>query len=54
MNSPALNAFRFQVARHWQRTLSRRSQTGRIRLERFRRLVARWLPSTRLYHAYAP
>ena len=52
MNQPALNAFRFQVSWLWYRTLSRRSQTGRIPLERLRRLVARWLPPTRSYHPY--
>jgi RNA-directed DNA polymerase len=52
MNRPALNVFRFQVSWHWYRTLSRRSQTGRIPLERLRRLVARWLPPARTYHPY--
>ena len=32
MNHPALNIFRFQVGWLWYRTLSRRSQTGRIPL----------------------
>jgi hypothetical protein len=49
MNNPALDAFRFQVVRHWYRTLSRRSQKGRIPLDRLRRLVARWLPMVILY-----
>jgi group II intron reverse transcriptase/maturase len=52
MNSPALNVFRFQVSWLWYRTLSRRSQNGRIPLDRLRRLVARWLPPTRIYHPY--
>ena len=30
MNSPALLSFRFQVGRLWHRTLSRRSQNGRV------------------------
>ena len=46
MNNPALTAFRFQVGWHWYRTLSRRSQKGRIPLDRLRRLVARWLPAS--------
>ncbi len=50
MNNPALEVFRFQVVRHWYRTLSRRSQKGRIPLDRLRRLVARWLPLVRPYH----
>jgi len=52
MNNPALTAFRFQVGWHWYRTLSRRSQKGRIPLDRLRRLVERWLPPVRPYHPY--
>jgi len=52
MNSPALNVFRYQVSWHWYRTLSRRSQKGRVPLERLRRLVACWLPSARVHHPY--
>src|SRR5712691_6569908 len=52
MNHHALTAFRFQVGRHWYRTLARRSQKGRMPLERLRRLVARWLPPARAYHPY--
>jgi RNA-directed DNA polymerase len=52
MNLPALAAFRFQVGWLWYRTLSRRSQTGRISLDRLRRLVARWLPPARIHHDY--
>ena len=43
-NSPALTSFRFQVGRLWYRTLSRRSQNGRVTWERMRRLIDRWLP----------
>jgi len=52
MNSPALNVFRFQVGWLWSRPLSRRSQTGRIPLERMRRLIARWLPPAQIHHPY--
>jgi RNA-directed DNA polymerase len=52
MNHHALTAFRFQVGRHWYRTLARRSQKGRMPLDRLRRLVARWLPPARAYHPY--
>ncbi len=52
MNTPAMTAFRFQVGWHWYRTLSRRSQKGRLPLERLRRLVERWLPPVRVYHPY--
>ncbi len=52
MNSPALSVFRFQVGWLWSRALARRSQTGRVPLERMRRLVARWLPLARIHHPY--
>jgi len=52
MNLPALAAFRFQVGWLWYRTLARRSQTGRISLDRLRRLVARWLPLPCSHHPY--
>src|SRR6185295_11145329 len=52
MNGPALNLFRFQVGRLWHRTLSRRSQNGRVRWDRMRRLIDRWLPPARIYHPY--
>jgi RNA-directed DNA polymerase len=52
MNRPALQTFRSQVGWHWYRTLSRRSQNGRLPLDRLRRLVARWLPPVRSYHPY--
>ena len=52
LNLPALIAFQFQVGWLWYRTLSRRSQTGRISLDRLRRLVARWLPPVRIHHEY--
>jgi RNA-directed DNA polymerase len=52
MNRPALQTFRSQVGWHWYRTLSRRSQNGRLPLDRMRRLVARWLPPVRSYHPY--
>jgi group II intron reverse transcriptase/maturase len=51
-NGPALHIFRFQVARLWYRTLSRRSQTGRITWDRMRRLIDRWLPPARVCHPY--
>jgi RNA-directed DNA polymerase len=52
MNDPALHLFRIQVGRLWHRTLSRRSQNGRIPWDRMRRIVARWLPPVRIYHSY--
>jgi group II intron reverse transcriptase/maturase len=52
MNDPALHLFRIQVGRLWHRTLSRRSQNGRIPWDRMHRLIARWLPPVRIYHSY--
>ena len=51
-NSPALSVFRFQVGRLWRRALSRRSQNGRVRWDRMRRLIDRWLPPARVCHPY--
>ncbi len=52
MNSPALQAFRFQVGRLWYRTLVRRSQKTRVTWERMRRLIDRWLPFADVCHPY--
>jgi RNA-directed DNA polymerase len=52
MNGPALRIFRFQVGWLWHRTLSRRSQNGRVPWDRMRRLIARWLPPVRICHPY--
>lgn len=52
MNSPALHLFRFQVGRLWHRALCRRSQNGRVRWDRMRRLLKRWLPLARVCHPY--
>ena len=52
MNTPALGSFRFQVGRLWHRTLSRRSQNGRVLWDRMRRLINRWLPWPNVCHPY--
>lgn len=52
MNSHALHIFRFQVGHLWHRTLSRRSQNGRVPWDRMRRLIDRWLPPARVCHPY--
>ena len=52
MNGPALHRFRFQVGWLWHRALSRRRQTGRVRWDRMRRLLDRWLPPARVCHPY--
>ena len=52
MNGPGLRTFRSQVGWLWYRTLSRRSQNGRVHWDRMRRLIARWLPPARISHPY--
>jgi group II intron reverse transcriptase/maturase len=52
MNGPALRVFRSQVGWLWYRVLSRRSQNGRVSLDRMKRLIARWLPPARIFHPY--
>ncbi len=52
MNSPALQAFRFQVGRLWYRTLVRRSQKTRVTWERMYRLINQWLPPVIVCHPY--
>jgi group II intron reverse transcriptase/maturase len=52
MNGRALAVFRHRVGQLWHRTLSRRSQNGRVTWERMRRLINRWLPPARIYHPY--
>jgi RNA-directed DNA polymerase len=51
-NGSALQLFRFQVGRLWHRSLSRRSQNGRVRWDRMRRLIDSWLPPARVCHPY--
>jgi RNA-directed DNA polymerase len=52
MNQPALTIFRFRVGWHWHRSLSRRSQNGRVLWDRMRRLITRWLPLPSVCHPY--
>src|SRR6202041_2522653 len=52
MNKPALAIFRFRVGWLWQRSLSRRSQNGRVLWDRMRRLITRWLPLPSVCHPY--
>jgi group II intron reverse transcriptase/maturase len=52
MNGPALQLFRFQIARRWHRTLCRRSQKERVLWERMKRLIARYLPPACVCHPY--
>jgi group II intron reverse transcriptase/maturase len=52
MNQPALALFRFRVGWYWHRSLSRRSQNGRVLWDRMRRLITRWLPLPTVCHPY--
>src|SRR5450755_2969027 len=52
MNQPALAVFRFRVGGLWHRSLSRRSQNGRVLWDRMRRLITRWLPLPSVCHPY--
>jgi len=51
-NSEALNAFRYQITRHWFKALRRRSQRHRLTWERMTRLEKRWLPTVRVLHPW--
>jgi hypothetical protein len=52
LNGKALQRFRKEVARMWQRSLSRRSQKGYVIWERMNRYVDKWLPVARISHPY--
>jgi group II intron reverse transcriptase/maturase len=51
-NVARLGSFRTQLARHWQKSLRRRSQRDRTGWERMNRVVERWLPRARVLHPY--
>ena len=53
-NYQALQAFRWQVIRIWQRWMSRRSQRARINWEKYRALLERFpLPRARVVHSFS-
>lgn len=52
VNGDALYLVRRAVVSLWYRSLSRRSQNGRLRWSRMYRLAARWLPLPRIAHPY--
>lgn len=52
LNGKALQRFRKEGARLWQRSLSRRSQKGEVSWERMHRYVDKGLPVARIYHPY--
>lgn len=51
-NGPALRAFSKAVAWLWHRALMRRSQKARLRWDRMKQYLARWLPPARICHPY--
>ena len=51
-NIDALQAFRAGVVFTWQRSLSRRSQKGRVLWKDMWRLADRWLPQPRILHPW--
>jgi group II intron reverse transcriptase/maturase len=51
-NDRRLRAFNYRVFLSWWAAICRRSQKGRISLERMSRIAARWLPRPRIYHPY--
>lgn len=51
-NSRAISGFRRQVGRLWRKALCRRSQRNRLPWTRMIRLLARWLPPSRILHPY--
>jgi hypothetical protein len=51
-NDRRLRAFNYRVFLHWWAAICRRSQKGRISLERMTRIATRWLPRPRVYHPY--
>jgi group II intron reverse transcriptase/maturase len=52
MNAKALWLFRDRLGWLWRRTLSRRSQKGRLPWHRMARLIDRYLPKPQIYHDY--
>ena len=51
-NIEALSAFRYQIIRHWLKSLRRRSQKHRMAWTRMDRLAAQWLPLPRILHPW--
>jgi group II intron reverse transcriptase/maturase len=52
MNRPSIDAFRRQVSWLWGKVLRRRSHKHRLTWERMERLIARYIPPTRIFHPY--
>ena len=51
-NGHSMAHFRFTVSNLWHRALCRRSQHGRVKWERMKRLIRSWLPPARICHPY--
>jgi RNA-directed DNA polymerase len=51
-NIEALSAFRYQIIRHWFKSLRRRSQKHRLDWARMDRLADQWLPLPRILHPW--
>src|SRR5262249_57819291 len=51
-NMASLNSFRAQVIWRWLRALRRRSQKSRTTWERYKPMVARWIPTPKVLHPY--
>lgn len=53
-NGKAIAAFRYALGLIWKRVLERRSERTRVRWERIRQLIDRWLPPARVCHLIRP
>ena len=51
-NGRALGAFRYHVTNLWRRTLNRRSQKGKVSLQRMDQIADAWLPTPRILHPW--
>jgi RNA-directed DNA polymerase len=52
MNFPALQSFRYAVARLWKHALDRRSQRARVPWDRMKRLMEQWIPPAHICHPF--
>jgi group II intron reverse transcriptase/maturase len=51
-NLSTLGAFRYRIAKLWLKILRRRSHKTRMTWERFKPIIAKWLPLPKLVHPY--
>lgn len=52
MNGPSVSVFRKEVCRLWMKVLRRRSHKHNLPWKRMERLIARWIPLSRICHPY--